>query len=80
MASIFGTANLINGYQSLTILNKINSVLCGMTYAEQAENSDMVRELIEEREQVEIWRDAFISCFEDGEDYSDSATILDYMA
>lgn len=78
--SIYGTANDLNDFASLDIINTIDNVLLGMTYDEQQANADMVDELYAEREEVEIWRDAFLSCWEDGEDVYDSATILDYMA
>lgn len=79
MASIFGTANDLNDFASLNIINMINDVLAGMSYDEKQANADMVAELQDERDEVENWHSAFLWCWEDGEDVYDSATILDYM-
>lgn len=78
--SIFGTGTDLNDFASLDIINMINDVLAGMSYDEKQANADMVAELYAERNEVENWRNAFLECWEDGEDVTDSATILDYMA
>lgn len=80
MASIFATGKDLNDYASLDIINIITDVLLGMSYDEKQANKDMVAELYAELNEVEHWRDAFLACWEDGEDVNDSATILDYMA
>lgn len=78
--SIFGTANDLNDFATLDIINTIDNVLVGMNYDEKQDNAEMVDELYAERNEVESWRDAFLAAWEDGEDVYDAATILDYMA
>lgn len=78
--SIFGTANDLNDFASLNIINTINNVLLGMSYDEQQSNADMVAELYAERNEVENWRDAFLAAWEDGEDAYSAETIHEYMA
>lgn len=78
--SIFGTANDLNDFASLGILNTIDNVLIGMSYGEKQGNAELVEELYAERNEVESWRDAFLAAWEDGEDVYDAATILAYMA
>lgn len=79
MTGIFARGNDINDYASLDIINIIDRVLIDMTYDEKQANAEMVAELYAERDEVEKWRDAFLSAWEDGENVTDSVTILDYM-
>lgn len=78
--SIFGTANELNDFAGLDIINVIDRVLIDMTYDEQQTNVDMFAELYAERDEVETWRNAFLEAWEDGADVYESATILAYMA
>lgn len=78
--SIFGTANDLNDFASLGIINAIDNVLVGMSYDEKQSNAALVEELYAERNEVESWRDAFLAAWEDGEDVYDATIILDYMA
>lgn len=79
MTGIFASGNDLNDYASLDIINLINRVLTSMTYEERKENANVVAELHAERNEVEKWRDAFLAAWEDGENVTDSATILEYM-
>lgn len=79
MASIFGTANDLNDFASLDIINTIDNVLVSMSYDEKRGSAELVDELYAERNEVEGWRDAFLAAWEDGEDVYDSAIILEYM-
>lgn len=77
--NIFGTATETNDGASLELINIIDRAILSLSYEDKVAFREIVDEMYLERDAIDSWREAYLNCWDDGNDCDDAKVLVSYM-